>query len=146
MECRGPDYLALVRMFSAELNGGKLNVIASRRICPLSVQTSRLVTAFRAKAHQEVVVQQNIKHRPAAWVERSFRSLIEEVNMDINDTPLGQIKPADLQALVDNRVVENRRLDYKETLPGSTDEERKKFLADVDAMADASGGDIYYGI
>ena len=41
---------------------------------------------------------------------------------------------------------EGRTLDYKRTLPGSTDEEKREFLADVSSFANAAGGDIVYGI
>lgn len=59
---------------------------------------------------------------------------------------LEQITEEDLQALVDNSVVERKTLEYKQTLPGNSDKERKEFLADVSSFANASGGDLIFGI
>jgi hypothetical protein len=56
------------------------------------------------------------------------------------------IEQADIQALVDNQVPEGRTLEYKETLPGNSDADKKEFLADVSSFANAAGGDIIYGI
>lgn len=52
----------------------------------------------------------------------------------------------DLDALVTSGVGESRMLDYKLTLPGSSDGEKKEFLADVTAMANTDGGCILYGV
>jgi hypothetical protein len=52
----------------------------------------------------------------------------------------------DIKSLVANQVAENRTLEYKEQLPGNSDEEKKEFLADISSFANASGGDIIYGI
>lgn len=41
---------------------------------------------------------------------------------------------------------EDRTLDYKQALPGTNDDARNDFLADVTAMANTSGGVILYGI
>jgi len=57
-----------------------------------------------------------------------------------------QITEEDLQALVDNEVVERKRLEYKQSLPGNSDSNKKEFLADVSSFANASGGDIIFGI
>jgi Putative DNA-binding domain len=51
-----------------------------------------------------------------------------------------------IAALVKDRVSERRILDYKEALPGGTDEEKKEFLSDVCSFANFSGGDIIYGV
>lgn len=51
----------------------------------------------------------------------------------------------DLEALLDN-VAESRRLDYKQKLVVDSDSDRKEFLADVTAFANAGGGDIIFGI
>lgn len=56
------------------------------------------------------------------------------------------IDKAAIDALVTNNVSEDRTLDYKETLPGGTDSEKKEFLADVSSFANASGGDLIYGV
>jgi predicted HTH transcriptional regulator len=52
----------------------------------------------------------------------------------------------DIQALVENAVSESRTLEYKEQLPGKTDSDKYEFLKDVSSFANASGGDILYGI
>lgn len=60
--------------------------------------------------------------------------------------PLSQITLEDLRALVEDQVAESPILEYKETLPGTSDGDRKEFLADVSSFANASGGVIVYGI
>ncbi len=57
-----------------------------------------------------------------------------------------QITEADLQDLVDNSVSECKTIEYKQALPGDKDSDKKEFLADVSSFANASGGDIIYGI
>lgn len=59
---------------------------------------------------------------------------------------LKQIDKAIIESLISNEVRESRTLDYKEKLPGGKNEDKKEFLADVSAMANAAGGDIVYGI
>jgi hypothetical protein len=59
---------------------------------------------------------------------------------------LTKITEADLQALIDNSVLERKTLDYKKELPGSSESEKKEFLADVSSFSNASGGDLIYGI
>lgn len=63
------------------------------------------------------------------------------INRDIE-----QITKADLQALVDNGVTERKTIEYKQALPGNSDKEKKEFLADVSSFANASGGDLIYGM
>ena len=57
-----------------------------------------------------------------------------------------QITEEDLQALVDNSVLEGKAIEYKQSLPGNSESEKKEFLADVSSFANASGGDLIYGI
>src|SRR5437667_7179501 len=66
--------------------------------------------------------------------------------MSTFDLPLPQIDEARLQALVTNAVLEGRRLEYKEELPGTGDGERREFLADASSFANAGGGDLIYGM
>jgi hypothetical protein len=54
------------------------------------------------------------------------------------DKPVAQIGIEDLQRLVANKVSEPRSLEYKQALPGGTDSEKKEFLGDVSAFANAS--------
>jgi len=56
------------------------------------------------------------------------------------------IEKSDIDSLIVNQVPENRTIDYKEELPGNTDNDKKEFLADISSFANASGGDIIYGI
>jgi len=63
------------------------------------------------------------------------------INKDIE-----QITKGDLQGLIDNEVIEHKAIEYKQVLPGDSDKEKKEFLADVSSFANASGGDLIYGI
>ena len=62
------------------------------------------------------------------------------------DKRLNDIDQSDIDDLVVNGVAENRHLEYKESLPGNSDGEKKEFLADVSSFANAGGGHIIYGI
>lgn len=66
--------------------------------------------------------------------------------MTFFDKPIDTISEGDLQALVDNSVPEGPRIDYKTVLPSATSDDKKEFLADVSAFANASGGHLLYGI
>ncbi len=57
-----------------------------------------------------------------------------------------QISSEDLQTLVDNAVAERKTIEYKRSLPGNADQKKKEFLADVSSFANASGGDLIFGI
>ncbi len=59
---------------------------------------------------------------------------------------INQIAEEDLHALLDNSVQEGKTIEYKRLLPGSSDSAKKEFLADVSSFANASGGDLIYGI
>lgn len=59
---------------------------------------------------------------------------------------LEDFKEADLLQFQADEVGEDRVLEYKLTLPGTTDNDRKEFLADVSSMANAGGGVIFYGV
>ncbi len=59
---------------------------------------------------------------------------------------LDAIDKAAIDEIVANKVIESKTLEYKETLPGNSDADRKEFLADVSSFANASGGDIVYGV
>ena len=60
--------------------------------------------------------------------------------MALTHKPLDQITADDLQALIDAQAPEKRTLDYKATLPGNADADKKEFLADVSSFANAAGG------
>jgi Putative DNA-binding domain len=59
---------------------------------------------------------------------------------------LNEVAEKELQALIAGGVREGRTIDYKLTLPGNTDAEKKEFLADASSFANTSGGDIVFGI
>ena len=56
------------------------------------------------------------------------------------------IAKADIDALVSNAVAEGRLIEYKQQLPGNSDEDKREFLADVSSFANAGGGDIICGV
>lgn len=59
---------------------------------------------------------------------------------------IDEIREGDLQSLVDNSVLERKTIEYKQSLPSESDSDKKEFLADVSSFANASGGDLIYGI
>ncbi|MCL2646088.1 MAG: ATP-binding protein [Phycisphaerales bacterium] len=59
--------------------------------------------------------------------------------------PFDQIVKADIDALL-NEVPESKTLEYKLKLPEKTEDAKKKFLADISSFANASGGDLIYGM
>lgn len=59
--------------------------------------------------------------------------------------PLSEVTEALLEELVTRGVVESQIVDYKQQLPGGSDDEKKALLADVVAMANSSGGVLLFG-
>lgn len=66
--------------------------------------------------------------------------------MSLRNKQLDSITEADLQELVSNKVREVKTVEYKQALPGNSDGERREFLYDVSSFANASGGDLIYGM
>lgn len=66
--------------------------------------------------------------------------------MPIREKPVDSITVDDLKRLIEEEVAENRYIEYKESLPGNSDSDKKEFLADISSFANASGGDLIYGI
>lgn len=60
--------------------------------------------------------------------------------------PLDRIVAEDVMGLVEHGVREDREIEYKSKLPGSSDREKREFLADISSFANTSGGLIVYGI
>jgi hypothetical protein len=60
--------------------------------------------------------------------------------------PLDQVDADRREALRTDGVRESRHLEYKEALPGTGEDDRKEFLADVTSFANAAGGDLIYGV
>ena len=56
------------------------------------------------------------------------------------------ISKTDIDFLIENKISEIKTLEYKERLPGPQDSDKKEFLADISSFANASGGDVIYGI
>lgn len=56
------------------------------------------------------------------------------------------ISKSDIESLIYNGVTERKTIEYKEQLSGNSDGDKKEFLADISSFANASGGDIIYGI
>src|SRR5215831_3088675 len=59
---------------------------------------------------------------------------------------LNDIQEADLQALISNAVAEGKTIEYKQSLPGNSDDDKKKFLAGVSSLSNTSGGDLVFGV
>jgi hypothetical protein len=66
--------------------------------------------------------------------------------MLLNNKPIDKIEASDLQALIDNEVAESKTIEYKEKLSDNSDGNKKEFLYDVSSFANASGGNIIYGM
>lgn len=61
-------------------------------------------------------------------------------------TPFDEIDLDTLQRLVDDEMPEDRQLEYKRELHLNTKEQKREFLADVSAFANADGGHLIVGI
>jgi hypothetical protein len=59
---------------------------------------------------------------------------------------IDKIAEKDLQGLVENAVGESKTIEYKRQLNINSDKDKKEFLADVSSFANASGGDLIFGI
>jgi hypothetical protein len=59
---------------------------------------------------------------------------------------INEITKEDIEKLISSKIQESISLEFKEMLNYESYEERKEFLADITAFANASGGDIVYGI
>jgi hypothetical protein len=60
--------------------------------------------------------------------------------------PIETVTEADLAALIPAEVRESKLIEYKRDLPGTADSDKKEFLFDVSSFANASGGNIVYGM
>src|SRR5437899_2841847 len=74
----------------------------------------------------------------SSYTESEFKHMIPR--------PLNEIAETDLTALIANGVAEGRAIDYKRTLPGNSDADKKEFLADTSSFANSGGGDLIYGM
>ncbi|MBU1354997.1 MAG: ATP-binding protein [Candidatus Edwardsbacteria bacterium] len=55
-------------------------------------------------------------------------------------------KVEDINRLIEDGVMEDRILDYKEAFPENNDDGTNNFLADISSMANCTGGVVIYGI
>ena len=60
--------------------------------------------------------------------------------------PLRTVSQIDLQRLIDDAVCESLYLDYKQALSLDDKDQKKEFLRDITAFANAEGGLLIYGI
>ena len=61
--------------------------------------------------------------------------------------PLDQVTKDEILAIVENKVHEGQRLEFKESFPKKdNDDERTKFLCTVASLANSMGGDVIFGI
>jgi hypothetical protein len=56
------------------------------------------------------------------------------------------IDKEDIEALLTNKIIESKTIEYKRDLPGNGDEAKREFLADVSSFANSAGGDLIFGI
>ena len=59
---------------------------------------------------------------------------------------LEKIELGDINQLQSSAVSEGKTIEYKQKLPANSDGDRKEFLADISSFANASGGDLIFGI
>ncbi len=64
----------------------------------------------------------------------------------MNDIPIRDIDESVLLRLISTPVPEGDRIEYKELLNLTSDEQKKKFLAGVASFANSSGGDMVFGV
>ena len=64
----------------------------------------------------------------------------------LENKKLSDISESDIRALFDNEVREGKTIEYKRSLPGNSEREKKEFFADVSSFANTSGGHIIYGV
>jgi Putative DNA-binding domain len=60
--------------------------------------------------------------------------------------PFDRLAVSDLHELCENRTLEERFLDFKTDAIGLLDRDKREFLADVSAFANAAGGDLILGV
>lgn len=59
---------------------------------------------------------------------------------------LNDLAPDHIQGLIYSEVAESLTLEYKQQLPSQQSEDKREFLYDIAAMANAAGGDIVFGV
>src|SRR4030095_8501924 len=59
---------------------------------------------------------------------------------------LESLTESDLQNLIDSGFGENRVIEYKRSLPGKTESDKKEFIKDIVSFANSAGGHVIYGV
>jgi len=62
------------------------------------------------------------------------------------DKPLKEIIKDDLTSLIDNEVIEDKTIEYKEIFSLEKPQDKKEFLKDITSFANTLGGHIVYGM
>jgi predicted HTH transcriptional regulator len=62
------------------------------------------------------------------------------------ESELKAVTQENLKRLIEDPVREGKTIEYKSELAISTDDQKRKFLASVASFANASGGDIVFGM
>src|SRR5260370_10507044 len=60
--------------------------------------------------------------------------------------PINEIVEPDIQELKDSGIEEGKTIEYKRELPGTKDEDKREFLADISSFSNTEGGDVIYGV
>jgi predicted HTH transcriptional regulator len=68
------------------------------------------------------------------------------MTMPFGHKPASEITAADLQALVETKSSEGKEIDFKLTLPGKADSDRREFLYYMSSFANTIGGYLVFGI
>ncbi len=66
--------------------------------------------------------------------------------MQIHGKIFSELNEEDLNSLIDDQVSEGKFIEYKQALPGTSDRDKKEFLADISSFSNTAGGYIFYGI
>jgi hypothetical protein len=66
--------------------------------------------------------------------------------LGLNTIRLDEIKETDIDRLITDKISEIKTIEFKQSLPGNSDGDKKEFLADVSSFANAAGGDLVYGV
>lgn len=66
--------------------------------------------------------------------------------MPFSDRAFTELKETDLMQLIFSKEAEGKEIDYKRSLPGGSDTQRKEFLYDVCSFANSAGGYLIFGM
>ncbi len=66
--------------------------------------------------------------------------------MILDSKPIDLISEEDIRVLINLKVPEGKRLDYKRELPKKEPSQNKEFLKDISSFANASGGYLIFGV